>query len=421
MKISGRTKWLITGSAILAIVLIWLITTDSTTVWPIRNTLQYHLLTWWWGQVGYPEEHQPGVLRGTVRNEQGEPVAQAWVLVSRWDGTTYKARSGEDGSFSVADVPAGRYLPVAGAPGYASVQLGGWGRRVEIEAGAETVIDPVLPGETPRQVKPGRDLHLTEPVEVNCTMPLKARALQQEVTFDSAGVPNQPTFYYKPITTTTAAELPVLLTVYPGPANTWGCVSVPLAAAGFAVLAAGPAYSFELEDDIDELERLIDFTRAGLFPNADDTQIALVGGSYSSLHVQRLLQRGLNVQAAVLLGPPTDLFDMRRRLEDKTFIPPYGLDQALVALGFPSDEPLRYWHYSGAYQVQPDYPPIFIMHSHSDEVIPYQQSEFLAQNLAAAGVVYETHFFDGAPHYLIDTNSAELYQITLDFLARHLP
>jgi pimeloyl-ACP methyl ester carboxylesterase len=420
MKISGRTKLLITGSAILAIVLIWLITTDSTAVWPIRNTLQYHLLTWWWGQVGYPEEHAPGVLRGTVRNRRGEPIAQAWVLVSRWDGTTYAARSGADGSFIIEGVPAGSYLPVAGAPGYESVQLGGWWEHIKIEAGAETIIDPILPEETLRQVRPGRNLRLTEPAEVSCTKPLEARALRQEVTFDSAGAANQLTLYYRPITTTASAESPVLLTVYPGPADSWECVSVPLAAAGFAVLAVGPAYSFELENDIDELERLIDFTRAGMFPNSDGTKIALVGGSYSSLHVQRLLQRDPNVRAAVLLGPPTDLFDMRRRLENGTFIPPFGLDRALIALGFPSDEPLRYWRYSGAYQVQPDYPPILVVHSRGDKVVPYQQSDFLVENLAAAGVVYETHFFDGASHYLIDTNSAELYQITLDFLARYV-
>jgi hypothetical protein len=48
------------------------------------------------------------------------------------------------------------------------------------------------------------------------------------------------------------------------------------------------------------------------------------------------------LQAVVLLGPPVDLFDMRHRQEDGTFIPPFGLDQALVALGLPDRAPLRY-------------------------------------------------------------------------------
>jgi dipeptidyl aminopeptidase/acylaminoacyl peptidase len=140
--------------------------------------------------------------------------------------------------------------------------------------------------------------------------------------------------------------------------------------------------------------------------------------------VQRLLQRGQEVKAALLLGPPTDLFDMRRRLENGTYIPPFDLDQALIALGLPSREPLRYWRYSGAYHVRSDFPPLAILHSRSDEVVPYQQSELLAANLAQVGATYEVHFFDGASHYLLaedaDADTLKIYRITLDFLAKHL-
>jgi dipeptidyl aminopeptidase/acylaminoacyl peptidase len=189
-------------------------------------------------------------------------------------------------------------------------------------------------------------------------------------------------------------------------------------------ISRGPAYSFDLETDIDELEGLLAFARAGEFPGSDGSQIAILGGSYSSLHVQRLLQRRQEAKAALLLGPPTDLFDMRRRLENGTFIPPFGLDQALIALGLPDHEPLRYWRYSGAYHVRRDFPPMVIMHSRSDKIVPYQQSELLAANLAELGVLHETYFFDGASHYLLaeegDADSLEMYRITLDFLAKHL-
>ena len=190
------------------------------------------------------------------------------------------------------------------------------------------------------------------------------------------------------------------------------------------MVATGPAYSLDLEADIDELERVISFIRAGQFPGSDGSRLALLGGSYSSLHVQRLLQRSPKYEAALLLGPPTDLFDMRRRLEERTFIPPFGLDQIMIALGLPDRVPMRYWRYSGAYHLRPDLPPLVIIHSRTDAVVPFQQSELLSANLTKLGIPHETHFFEGASHYLLaegsDADTLEIYRITLEFLAEHL-
>jgi dipeptidyl aminopeptidase/acylaminoacyl peptidase len=115
---------------------------------------------------------------------------------------------------------------------------------------------------------------------------------------------------------------------------------------------------------------------------------------------------------------------MRRRLENGSYIPPFRLDEALIALGFPDRESLRYWRYSGAYHVRSDFPPLAILHSRTDEVVPYQQSELLAANLNLVGASYEIHFFDGASHYLLaedgDADTLRIYELTLDFLARHL-
>lgn len=424
MKIFLPLRWLVAAVAvILVITLLWLATTDNLSVWPIRNTLQYRALTWWWERTGFPNPGVPGTLRGMVRDSQGQPVAGAWVLAAWWDGTTYSARSEADGSFTIPDLPAGQYRPVAGAPGYEDVQLGGWGW-VTINAGAETVVDVTLPNELQGTLTPGTNLTLGEPSEVSCPEPIEATVLRRQITFESGGKPNQPAAYYTPITTTATSQLPVLLTVYPGPVAYWECASLPLAAAGYAVVAVGPAYSLELESDIDELERVVNFIRAGQFPGSDSSKLAILGGSYSGLHVQRILQRNPNFEAVVLLGPPTDLFDMRRRLEDRTFIPPFGLDQAMIALGLPDRAPMRYWRYSGAYHIDPNLPPLVVMHSRTDEVVPFQQSELLSANLAKVGVAHKTYFFDGASHYLLaeggDTDTLEIYRITLDFLAEHL-
>lgn len=425
MSTISKKRWLAIGIILLLIVALgWLVTTDHPTIWPIRNTVEYHILTWWWARVGQPQPGPPGTLEGTIHDTQGRPIGEAWVLVAQADGTTYSATSTADGQYRISNIPTGSYRPVASAPGYDNVQFGGLFNRVKIEARSTTVADVTLPVEPPQLVPVGRDLWLAEPTTLTCTRPFESKAIRRQVHFKSGDRPNQATFYYTPVTATTTSQLPILMTIYPGPADSWECASLPLAAAGYAILATGPAYTFDLETDIDELEQLLAFGRAGQFPGSDGNQMAILGGSYSSLHVQRLLQRGQEVKAALLLGPPTDLFDMRQRLENGSYIPPFGLDQALIALGLPSREPLRYWRYSGAYHVRSDFPPLAILHSRSDEVVPYQQSELLAANLAQIGATYEVHFFDGASHYLLaenaDADTLKIYRITLDFLAKHL-
>ena len=86
---------------------------------------------------------------------------------------------------------------------------------------------------------------------------------------------------------------PLLLTVYPGPAAEWECASVPLAAAGFAVLAVAPAYSFSPEGDVADLARWLRLARTGALPEVDGGRLAALAGSYSALHVQRLLERAV--------------------------------------------------------------------------------------------------------------------------------
>jgi pimeloyl-ACP methyl ester carboxylesterase len=411
-------QWLALSGLLLAVALLWLATTEDTRVWPARNTLQYRVVTAWWERVGEPGSEGAGTLMGTVRDAVGQPIEGARVLVTRWDGTSFSARSGPDGSYRIPDIPAGRYRPVAGAPGYEDRVLG----EVRVTSDAETAADVTLAVATPRAIPPAMNLEVGEPTTLTCETPLPASAVRRAVSWESEGQPSQPTFLYTPVTTTAESELATVLAVYPGPVDEWECVSIPLAAAGYAVLGAGPSYGLDLEGDVDELEQVLAFARAGELPNADGGRVAAVGGSYSAILIQRLVQRDADMDAVVLLGPPTDLFDMRRRFEAGTFLPPFGLDQVLVALGFPNEEPLRYWQYSAAYHVRPEMPPTVIFHSRTDEVVPYQQSELLAEALEEEGVEHELYLFDGASHYLLEGSeeALEIYRVTLDFLERHL-
>jgi acetyl esterase/lipase len=417
-KLTPFKRWLVILIFALILLIGWLLTTNNANVWPVRNTIQYHLLRAWWARSASPAIEGRGILSGTVTTPDGSPITGARVLVTRWNGHSWSARSHADGTYVINHIPAGSYYPVAGAPDRENVSLG----RVRIKMGAETIAEITLPPAVPRSLPPANNLTIGQASQLSCQEPLERRAIRRELSFTSHGQASQATFLYTPISATVESTLPTLLAVYPGPVESWECVSIPLAAADYAVLGIGPAYSLDLEGDIDQIQQLLGLAREGQLPNVDGTRLAALGGSYSALLVQRLLQRDQNINASLLLGPPTDLFDIRRRFEKRTFTPPFGLDQVLIALGFPDQEPLRYWTYSGAYHIHPNMPPTAIFHSRSDNIVPYQQSQQLANALAQEGIEHELHLFDGGNHYLLsaDEDALEIYRLTLDFLARQL-
>lgn len=418
-----RRWWPLIVLAVVGAVLFGLATTDHPSIWPVRNILAYQLENWWADQVGAPQPAGTGALAGCIRDTAGTPLPTALVLLAEPDGTTHTASVGADGCYLLADLPAGPYVPMVGAPGYADRAVRrAWGWTVEIQPGQRHPLDVALEPATPPTVTPGRELRIGAPVTLTQELPQPGVAVRRELTYSSGGQPNQPTFHYLPVTDT--AALPTLLTVYPTPALEWETASVALASAGYSLLAIGPTYTFDLEADIAELQRLVAFARAGRLPRTDGEAIALLGGSYSSLHVWRLLMRDSAFQGVVLLGPPTDLFDLRRRFEAGSFFPPFGLDQALIALGRPNTAPERYWRYSARYNMHPDLPPLLLMHSRADEIVPFQQSELLAAALERSGADYDAYFFDGMEHYLLADEASpqlnQLYERALVFLARVL-
>lgn len=400
----------------------FLATTNHPAIWPARNLLLYHVTRWWEAHVGVG--HPPGVavLRGCVSNGTGEAVAGAIVLVAEGDGTTHTATTDTTGCYHITNIPANGYVPVATAAGYTNVAIRPWGLPIALRAGEEHRLNITFPPVSMPGVAAVTELQFGNPVTLTWPLPQPGSAVRRALTYRSNGQPNPSTFLYAPLTHT--EQLPALLAIYPGPVERWEGVSIPLAAAGYMVIALGPAYALDLNADVEVLQQLVALTRAGKVPGADGRRIIVLGGSYSSLHAQELLRRDVSFRGAVLLGPPTDLFDLRRRFEEGSFFPPFGLDQALIALGTPDTSPERYWQYSMRYHVYPGLPPLLLMHSRSDEVVPFQQSELLAAALEHAGVDYEAHFFSGMSHYLLaDRPSADLdtlYTITLDFLKRRM-
>ena len=397
-------------------------TSDNVRVWPIRNTVLYQLDGWWTGQFGEDTTTGVGSLAGCIRTEAGVGIAEARVLVSESNGTVHQTLTAADGCYRLPNVPTGRYVPWLKAVGYGDTVVKSWGRGIALAADEQAQVDATLTPMIGVPFAPPTKLELGAPVTVSAELPTPGTALRRELFIASADGANQQTFLYTPITTT--AALPTLLAVYPGTAAEWEGVSIPLAAAGYAVVGIGPEYSLDLEADIAEIKRLVQLMRSGGLPGVDGSKLAILGGSYSSLHVQQLLRDDVGFRGVVLLGPISDLFDMRRRFEDSTFIPPFDLDQALIALGWPNTAVQRYATYSSLYHPRPDMPPILLLHSRDDEIVLPDQSERLVAELARHGVATEAHYFDGMSHYLrTDQPTADLdilYAITLDFLRREL-
>lgn len=412
--------WSITG--LFLIVLLWGIFTNNIYVWPVRNLIQYKLMTMWWGAFGEPQKGGPAVLKGRVVDEQNNPIEGAWVLVSRFNGESYSAESDKDGNYLIKNIPGGRYRPVAGKHGYEDAVLGEFWGRMKIAENEETTLNITLKDAREIKVQPGTDLVLGEPEVAVCGIPIPTRASKREIFFNSAGKQNQRMFFYTPEMKSTTEKLPVFVAINPGFAIEWECSSVPIAASGFAVISTGPDYSLDLENDIDEIERVIMFVREGQIPDVDPDRIALAGGSYSALLVLRLLERDNDFDAAGLLGAPTDLFEMRKFLEEGKYVPPFDLDKVLRALGFPDRNPAFFWRYSSIYHLDKNLPPFAILHSYNDELVPYQQSEYLVRELNKLNIPNDTFFFYGASHYLLSEKGGaqDILRFTVEFLKKHL-
>ncbi|MEP7190607.1 MAG: carboxypeptidase regulatory-like domain-containing protein, partial [Roseiflexaceae bacterium] len=377
----SRRTWLVLTGLLLLLTLLFLAISDNAAIWPVRNTLLYHATRWWEAHVGPSQPSGVGALHGCAHGTGALPLANAAVIVAERDGALHQAQADAHGCYEIAGLPAGRYVPIVSAPGYDPAAIRHWGLPTRIGAGDNAQLDATLVPLSLPAVRPGLMLQISAPVTLPWALPQPSLAVRRQLSYDSGGQPNQLTYLYTPVAAGDA-PLPTLLAVYPGAADTWEGVSIPLAAAGYAVVAVGPAYALDLEADIAELQRLVAFARAGALPGADGARMALLGGSYSSLHVQALLERDSGFRGVVLLGGISDIFDMRRRFEQGSFVPPFGLDQALIALGTPDISPERPWRYSSRFHLRRGLPPILLMHSRNDEIVPFQQSEQLAADLA---------------------------------------
>ena len=396
-----------------------------------RNLLLYSAQHFVDRHLPHPTARGSGSITGRVAEQDGGPIAGAVVLVSAMDGTVYQATTNADGAYTLVGIPAGLYTPMAAKSGYADAfpanrrhQFLAWRVAAVHVHDGETVKDVsfILQRATAQPASLPTDLRLG-PVETRQSdLPTAVESHARTVTFTRGGKLLTDLAVYEPMAGN--GPLPVLLAIYPGTPASWDRVSVPLAAQGYVVLAIFPTRGLDLEADMGDTAAFVALARSGaISPRADTTRLGILGGSFTSLHVYRWLEREGGVRGAVILGGIANLFAYRLDWERGALdLPPEvgDIDSALMALGTPDHRPEQYLRYSSVFH--PDrLPPLLLAHGAKDRIVPTHQTTDFAAVLATDGKSVETHYYPNMEHYFADASDADtqdLYNATVAFFAR---
>jgi fermentation-respiration switch protein FrsA (DUF1100 family) len=396
-----------------------------------RNVLLYGAQHFVDTRLPHPTYRGHGTITGRVSDSDRHPLGGATVLVSTMMGSVYRATTSPDGTYTLADLPAGIYTPMAAKSGYGDAfpanrrhQFLAWRVAAVHVHDGETAGDVrfVLHTATAKPVPLPTDLTLG-PIETRqSNLPTDVESQARTVAFTCGGTHLTDLAVYEP--TAGNGPLPVLLAIYPGTPASWDRVSVPLAARGYVVLAIFPTRGLDLEADMDDTAAFVALARAGqVSPRADMSRMGILGGSFTSLHVYRWLEREGGVRGAVVLGGIADLFAYRLDWERGALdLPPEvgDIDTALTALGTPDHRPEQYLRYSAAFH--PDrLPPLLLAHGAKDRIVPTNQTVDFARLLAERSKPAETHYYPNMEHYFADASDADtqdLYAVTVAFFAR---
>ncbi len=404
-----RTLWRRAG-----IILLFLSTCLFCTGWWSTNetrqgqaafSLVEHGWERWWASIWGQDLTRKGQIGGAVRDIEGRPLAGATVVVStRW-GRTFSAQTDEQGRYRIDGVPVGWTTPAATACGYqvATYAAPLWAmtdavriRPGQITTGIDFELAPLALPLLPEQIE--RD----EPQPVEHDYPHPTQAWRTHITFERDGF-TVDAYLYEPDNADEIA-LPGLVAAYPGLPLDWEPASMAFVAQGYVVLGIGPVSMRGLDitpDAQDLIVAMTLFAQGKLSVRVDTERVVALGGSFSSLALLRALPHVDGVRGAVLLGGLTDAYRLRYDVYTTDYCGHTEfahLERALWGLGYPDRAPTLYLENSPVFAVQ-GLPPLCLIHGVGDMVIPYSQSELLAQALDAAGLPYELHIYAGAGHY----------------------
>ncbi len=386
------------------------------------NVVEYRVRAWWWSLTGQPsyDPTRSGSFSGVVRTAAGQPLVGAFALVASVRGEVYQARSDAAGAYRVDGVPPGRYVPMSGAWGFVETN----GPALTISVGQERKgVDFVLPSYRPAPVAPTAwTVGPTYVAASDFPSPLTARRIPFTFTLDSLVIEGGQFYLPDQITQT----LPTILIIYPSPAINWSNVSAAMAHEGFAVITVGPDADrgLDIEGHVRDFRAVFQAWQTGRFaeiaPGAalDANRWLLMSGSFGSLMLFRALRDLPPAPAIVSVGGVSDAFLGIQSLYSTELKIPPPYDTYIAALGRPDRDPAFFFGYSPLFYAD-HLPPIFIIHSYGDEVIPYNQATVLSAALDARQAPHETLLYHDTTHYLDAYNPTEstylVFQRTMAF------
>ena len=417
----------------LSAVLILLLLTACTPS-PEANVVGY-LIADQLGTVGdAPPAGPTGSLMGQVLHN-GEPVAFATVIVAERWGTPHVATTDADGRYIIEGVPPGQYVPAAVAPGFDEEALTdalGLPYLVDVRANEVTNAPPLrLEPHVPAPLPPLADLALaqTDSFTTTAAFPPDSIAEVQAFRFERAGVSVDTLRLYLPLDADERAPLPLVFVAYPGFVDDWSPVSTAVAAQGYAVAAWSPlgVRAVDIDAHAQDARVALDLARRGeLDPRVDGSRVAVMGGSFTSAVLHRLLRdESGHVDAWITLGGISDAFAGAAAFYRGEIILPERFRLIIPALGAADLQPVEFLRYSPVYSAG-QLPPTLLIHTASDRVIPIEQAYALAQALEAAGVPVDTFYYEDVTHYLLQIGEdlteadGEMLSIVVGFIEDNL-
>ena len=363
-----------------------------------------------------------GSFEGTVRDTEGKLLPGATVLVATRRGVTYATSTDAQGHYRIVEVPEGKYVPIAARWGYDERTL----NPVRIKSDRHRPgVDFAMLRTRPLPIVTDDSLEIGESERVWASFPESAYATRREFSFENEGHIITGCMVYEPVEM--EGPFPTLVMLYPSSALKWEGASIPFVAQGYVVMAIGPLEERgkDVEGHVRDALKAVAFLKEGrLSEQAEPTRMGVLGGSFSSLILFRVLRHTDDFAAAVSMGGVSDVFVV---LYDTYYQEGYRLqppfDRILMSLGRPNHHPESYLPNSAVFYAA-DLPPLCLIHGVQDTTVLADQAIRLADQLDALGKPCELHLYPGTSHYPGVENptpeTADMFEKILGFFDHHL-
>jgi dipeptidyl aminopeptidase/acylaminoacyl peptidase len=390
----------------------------------LYNVAEYKVIAQWESWFGYrePDPSRAGSFEGTVRDAEGQPLPGATVLVSTRRGMTYATSTDAQGHYRIDKVPEGGYVPIAAKQGYKERTS----ESVKIKSGQHRPgVDFAMPHTPPWTIATDDSLQIGEPEQAWTSFPESAYATRREFSFENDGYTITGCMVYEPVEK--QGPFPTLVMLYPGPAINWEGASIPFVAQGYVVMAIGPLEERgkDVEGHVRDALKAVAFLKEGrLSGQAEPTRMGVLGGSFSSLILFRVLRHTDDFAAAVSVGGVSDVFlALYDTYYQEGYQPQPPFDRILMSLGRPNHHPENYLPNSAVFYTA-DLPPLCLIHGVQDTTVLADQSIRLADQMEALGKPCELYLYPGTAHYpgVEDPTpeTADMFEKILGFFDRYL-